>query len=1306
VSRTLLDVLFSAARDAPDQLLVQVDADGAETQQTYAELLQVSLRVAGGFRAAGLDAGQPVILLPGGSADFLPAFWGALLAGLVPVPLAPVTEKVQAVWTQLRYPPVVVDDLLEPLLRRTLPADLPQAGGPRRLLTTTELRASAPTTAPDQPSPSDLAFLQFSSGSTGAPKGVELSHANVVANIDQVCTAGAAAADDVMVSWLPYFHDMGLVGAHLAPTAVRIRQVRLDPLDVVRRPGLWFEAAARHRGTLLPAASFALAVTLERLPAAQVPDLDLTSVRLLGVGAEPISVPVWRRFLDHMRPAGLDARAVVPLYGLAEATVAVSFPPLGERAEPLVLDRAALARGLAVDAPAQRDGGGAPGPDADAGTAEFLDVGFPVAGGELRIVDDARDVLGDSCVGHVEFRGPNVARGYHGLPEATAASFAGGWLRTGDVGFLRGGRLCITGRAKDVLFVHGQKYHAHDLEQVVAETPGVPPGRVAVVGATDPDRGTEQVAVFVATREPDLELLAPVLTAVDARVRRVLGYADVRVLPIAPDAFPRTTSGKTRRGRLRERFVAGEFAALEAEVGRVRAAASAGAAVGPQLPRHAVETLVVGVWADVLQVPAGTIDPHDRFLAVGGSSLAAMQVLHRLEEVFGTTLAPAVLRDCATPAALAEHLLGLQGAAVAPRQDPVRRPGSSDAAVVAMACRFPDASTPEAFWDNLRHGRDSVTAVPESRWVPPATLRSSWGAFLDDVDGFDAEFFGVEDADAAVLDPHARLFLEVAHEALERAGYAGARRTGLRIGVFVAVGESGYAELLHRAFDHGAPVSPGAMVGNLRNLVAARVAHRLDLSGPALTVDTACSSSLVALHLARRSLDAGECDLAVVGGVSLNLTPTSHRLLDAAQALSATGRCRAFSADADGIVLGEGAAALVLQPVDRCRAAGDRVLAVVRGSAVNNDGRSLSLLAPNPLHQEAVIVDAYRDAGIDPATVGYVEAHGTGTAVGDPIEARSLMRAFPRPEGPEPRWLGSVKTNIGHLLNAAGMPSLVKVVLALQHRELPAVAALRFPGHGLRPGVAGFELVTRTRPWEAAGPRRAGVNGFGFGGTNAHVILEEAPDAASAPQGGPAPAEVLAGGGGPPDGPRLLTLSAASEGALRAVVADLARYVAAHPDLDEGDVCASASTARDDAVHRVALVVDGDLAGRLQSLGRARAAWGAGPPPPEGRRSSSPARAARPPGRAVPSGPRPRSTGTSSRSCRARSVPSRDGRSWSGPSTPTSTRPCWPGRRSPSRCWWPARSRSPGGWPRGVRDRTPCWATASASSPPRSCPER
>jgi amino acid adenylation domain-containing protein len=1131
---TLLDVLRDAATEAPGQVIVHVRADGTEHRVSHEQLWDEALRVAGGYLDAGLRPGVAVPVLADRSDDFLALFWGALAAGLVPVPLAPHAARVQPVWEQLGHPVVAVDAATAGLL-----GDLP---GGVVAVHLDDLRRAAPVR--EVSVPSEVAFLQFSSGSTGAPRGVELTHANVLACLDQATTAAAMSADDVVLSWMPYFHDMGLIGTHLMPLAARSRQVKMGPLAFAKRPVTWFQLADRHRATVLSAANFALALTARRVPDEALAELDLSNVRLVGVGAEPISPAVWREFARRTALAGLDPRALQPVYGLAEATLGVTCPPLGEIAVPVRIDRAALSAGRADDA--------APGAD----VTELMDVGHPVPGLAVRIVDDTGAVAADRRVGHIEVRGPNVARRYHGAPEASAATFVDGWLRTGDLGFLRDGRLCVTGRHKDVVFVNGRTFHASDLEDVAAATPGLPAGLVAVVGSTDPGYGGERVAVFVQwTRRRDAAA-DEVLDRVATRVRTALGHDDVRVLPLPRGGFPRTTSGKLRRAELRARFEAGAYGPAEARAPRPPVSAGA-----PPTGRDAAELVVRDIWAGVLSLAPEAIGPHDRFMALGGSSLKAMEVLAGLEDAFGRTIRPAALQDCDTVAALADHLLG---ASPVVRRDRRLPPGDRPVvAVLAMACRFPGADTPEQFWSQLVAGHDAVTTVPPDRWATTPGAGAHWGAFLDDPAGFDAGFFGMTDDEARATDPQARIFLELAHEALERAGHAGPRRTGRRIGIFAAVGESGYPELLA-----GSGPSASVLVGNLRNLVAARVAQCLDLTGPALAVDTACSSALVALHLARQSIESGECDLAVVGGVNLNLTSTGYRLLDAAQALSPTGRCHAFGAAADGFVPGEGGAAVVLGRWDDARDGGDPVLALLRGTAVNNDGRSLSLMAPNPLLQREVIVQAYRDAGVDPATVSYVEAHGTGTAVGDPIEVRSLAHAFPALPGGRLRALGSVKTNVGHLLNAAGMPALVKVLLALQHRTLPPTLHHAPPATGLDLPGAGLRLVTETTGWTSDGPLIAGVNAFGFGGTNAHAVLEQAP---------PAQPPVT----GRATGPHLLTLSARSADALSVAAADLAAHLREHPDLAEADVCATVGAARDDGPHRLAVVADGDLERQL-----------------------------------------------------------------------------------------------------------------------------
>ncbi len=711
---------------------------------------------------------------------------------------------------------------------------------------------------------------------------------------------------------------------------------------------------------------------------------------------------------------------------------------------------------------------------------------------------------------------------------------------------------------------------------------------MAVIGSTDPDTGGDRVVVFVQWARPAPATALAVLDAVAARVREALGHDDVRVVPLPPGAFPRTTSGKLRRALMRDRFEAGAYAAVEQRwaVARAEQATAPREARGPQgdapRARRDVEETIREIWARELDLSPAAIDRNEPFFALGGSSLKAMAVLASIEDTFSVTVEPRVLRDHDTVAALAAHVLplldGRDEASEATRASTPtgERAGQGAVAVLGMACRFPGARTPEAFWDLLLSGRDTLTAVPDDRWDDTPGY---FGSFLPDPADFDTDCFGMDDEEARATDPQARIFLELAHEALERAGYAGPRRTGRRIGVFAAVGDSGYREILADATDGDLAAHPGALTGNLPNLIAARLSQALDLDGPALAVDTACSSALVALHLARRSLLSGECDVAVVGGVQLALTPTGHRLLDGAGALSPTGGSRPFGAAADGIVPGEGGAALVLaRPADAARD-GDPVLALVRGTAVNNDGRSLSLLAPNPRTQREVITRAYTECGIDPDAVSYVEAHATGTPVGDPVEARSLGHAFPPRADGTPRLLGSVKANVGHLLNAAGMPSLVKTVLALQHRRLPPSPDTTPPASYLERVAPGFELVTEQRDWQASGPLIAGVNAFGFGGTNAHAVLEEAGEAdgreaASARTTSVRPAAL---------GAHLLTLSAHSSDALREAAAALAAHVRAHPDTHEEDVCATVNTARDDGPYRLAVLADGDLAGRLDA---------------------------------------------------------------------------------------------------------------------------
>lgn len=426
-------------------------------------------------------------------------------------------------------------------------------------------------------------------------------------------------------------------------------------------------------------------------------------------------------------------------------------------------------------------------------------------------------------------------------------------------------------------------------------------------------------------------------------------------------------------------------------------------------------------------------------------------------------------------------------------------------AIIGIGCRFPGrADTPELFWKLLCEGTDAITEIPRERFdvealfdrdpTRPGRMYSRWGGFIEGIESFDAEFFGISPREARRIDPQQRLLLEVVWEAMEDAALAADRLAGSRTGVFIGISSHDYGDMQvdprHRNL-----LDAHASAGSANSVAANRISYFFDFRGPSLAVDTACSSSLVAMHLACQSLVRGESALALVGGVNAFLTPETPISFCKAGMLSPDGRCKAFDSRANGFVRGEGAGVVLLRPLAKALEEGDPIHAVILGSAVNHDGRTPGMMVPGQESQEAMLREALVDAEVVPASVHYVEAHGTGTAVGDPIEARALGAVLSRGRPVDaPCLIGSVKTNIGHLEAGAGIAGLIKATLALEHREIPPSLHLREVNPEIPMAELRLRVPTSLEPWpETPGPARAGVNSFGFGGANAHVVLEEPP---------------------------------------------------------------------------------------------------------------------------------------------------------------------------------------------------------------------
>ena len=573
------------------------------------------------------------------------------------------------------------------------------------------------------------------------------------------------------------------------------------------------------------------------------------------------------------------------------------------------------------------------------------------------------------------------------------------------------------------------------------------------------------------------------------------------------------------------------------------------AAVAAQAPEDrpgAVLSLVREAVAEVLGYPDTTgVKDRRAFKDAGFDSLAAVRLSRMIRDRTGLAVDATVVYDFPTPSALAEHLLReAVGSAVPAEPAPTRpAPAGEPLAIVGMACRYPGGvSTPEDLWELVSTGTDAITGFPTNRgwdvdalYDPepgrPGKTFTRHGGFIHDLDQFDADFFGISPREATSMDPQQRQLLEVSWEAIEHAGIDAASLRGSRTGVFAGSSGHDYPDLLPgRPEDYDGYL----MTGNVASILSGRISYTFGFEGPAVTVDTACSSSLVALHLASQSLRAGECDLALAGGAVAMSTPNTFVEFSALRALSVDGRCKAFGAGADGTGWAEGVGVVVLERLSDARRLGHRILALVAGSAVNQDGASNGLTAPNGPSQQRVIRAALDNAGLSFADVDVVEAHGTGTRLGDPIEAQALLATYGRGRDPShPLWLGSLKSNIGHTQAAAGIAGVIKMVLAMRHNVMPPTLHADQPTPEVDWTEGTVQLLTQTQPWTPDNhrPRRAGVSAFGASGTNAHVILQEAPPVE--PEPSPAP----------PAGPVPLVISARTETALRAAASRLAAFV-------------------------------------------------------------------------------------------------------------------------------------------------------------------
>jgi amino acid adenylation domain-containing protein len=1075
-----------------------------DRSMTYDELNRQSNQLAHYLRSLQVGAEVVAGVYLERSAMMLVGLLGIHKAGGAYLPLDPIFPK-----QRIEY---MLDDAQISILltQKSLRDSLPEM--PANIIcldTFLETAAGVIATYPDQNpnlsvAPSNLAYLIYTSGSTGKPKGVQIEHSSLSNFLRAMSLRIDIGTDDRLLAVTTLSFDIAALELFL-PLTVGAGIVMAGRDEVISGEAL-VQKLTRHNITMMQATPATWRMLLESNWRGK-PDLKILC------GGEALSRDLATELLKR-------AARVWNVYGPTETTI---WSTMTEIKAPL----------------------------------ETVSIGTPIANTQVYILDAWMNPVPVGVCGGLYIGGAGLARGYWKQPELTLRKFVpnpfsghpGDRLyQTGDLAkFLADGTIECLGRMDHQVKIRGYRIELGEIEAVLNQFPTV----------------EESVVIAKELRPGDSSLVAYLIPTADAP-RKEINTGDLRVflrkkLPeyMIPAAFavlhsfPLTPNGKIDRLRLPMPET------IEPQSKEDKTA-----------PANGIEAGIVKIWQEVLRLER--IGIHDNFFDLGGHSLLLGQVQSKIRNILEIEIEMLDLLKYPTISTLTKYL-GQQ----IPDKKPLTAPSrdiqstNKDIAVIGLAGRFPGARSIHEFWANLCDGIESIARFSDEELlaggISPDLLSNprfvkAWGA-LDGIDRFDAAFFGYNPNEAAVLDPQQRIFLEEAWHALENAGYDSEKYSGL-IGVFAGTGMNTYMRNLHDSSGELAN-DYQIMISNDKDFLATRVAYKLNLEGPGITVQTACSTSLVAIHLACRSLDSNECDLALAGGVSVRLPQPSGYLYQEGMILSPDGHCRTFDASAQGTVGGNGVGIVVLKRLDDALADGDTVYAVIKGSAINNDGAlKVGFTAPRSEGQAKVIAEAQARAGISPETITYVETHGTGTPLGDPIEIQALTQAF-RENTDEKGFcaIGSAKTNIGHLDAAAGVTGFIKTVMALRHRKIPPSLHFKTPNPEIDFENSPFFVNTRLVSWEPnTGIRRAGVSSFGIGGTNAHVVLEEAPTVNASP--------------GRTRSYQLLVFSAKTPGALEQMTVNFLNFVKGNPGLNIADAAYTLQMGRKEFDHRRIAVVN------------------------------------------------------------------------------------------------------------------------------------
>lgn len=1114
--KNLVDLLLERSKTFSDKKLYSYLADKDENSHsvTYQEFAERVKRIAARLQQEGKENDRILLLFEPGI-EFIEAYFACLFAKRIAVPLPPPRKsrliqtlgKILAI-ADSAAPRIVLTDVAIREKAEECFTELP-AYAAMNWIATDDLPEGLTAKAWKKPkiAGNDIAFLQYTSGSTSLPKGVMLSHSNLLHNMHYFDEAGIHDEDSRILTWLPAFHDLGLIYGLLTPIYTGSCCFIISNASFVQRPTRWLQAIHDHKITHAMGPNFSFDLCTQTATDEQLQTWDLSSWQHALNGAEPVRMATMQAFYEKFKSCGFKMNVFSPSWGLAEASCIVT----GTHNRHLHSNQRPLLKEIYVDAQAvTRNELRLCTADAPFATS-FVSSGIPIADTEIRIVNPNTLAAATADeIGEIWLRNGAVASGYWQNPEKTREVFAAAiqgedpdkhYMRTGDLGFMLDGEIFITGRMKDLIIIRGQNHYPQDIEWTVDRSHALlkPAGAAAFSIEVD---GVEKLAIVAeASRRYSSEKDKD---DVIATIKRII--ADQHQLQVAAIALirygslPKTTSGKVQRSKTKESLLNGSLEFVDQWwFGETDKTVEKNITLKKAINKNLLDKL--GTWlvqrvAQLAGVKESSVKHQQTWNDFGIDSAQAVGLVGELENNFGFENLPATLLfDYPSIEKLSSHLHSLAPAEnnVAASDNAVVT-NESNVAIIGMACNFPQAPNLDSYWKLISHGESGIRPLPAERAALldgiTTTAVNHLGAagYIDAIDGFDPQCFGISPTEAHQIDPQQRLLMMAVWHALENANINPAELASSNTGVYVGISQQDYAQL---AWNPEQDFGVHASTGMANSIAANRISYWLDLHGPSLSVDTACSSSLVALHLAVKSIRSGECDTAIVAGVNSLLNPTHSLMFRRAGMLSPTNQCHSFDAAADGYVRGEGVGVVILRKASLAQHYNNTIQAFVAGSSLYQDGRSFGLTAPNKQSQVEVIAAALKDAGLSIDNVDYLETHGTGTPLGDPIEINAINELLAKGQRTAPCYLGTVKANIGHLESAAGIAAVIKSVLCLQHQQVPPLAHYE----QLNPHIQlQSSLVIHKGTQALEKPVNVvGVTSMGFGGTNAHLVLTKAP---------------------------------------------------------------------------------------------------------------------------------------------------------------------------------------------------------------------